>query len=119
VYGSTAIGTAAQLENVENSSLAGHRVARVGMLAIALSLFRKRTGQPLRFRPPDLGAFPTARTRAPEGEAAPAAEVGAEHQLRAHQRGAEKTRGRAGSPTRATRQTASLQDVMKASPALP
>ena len=55
-----------------------------------------------------------AATRAMPTSACEAAAVGAEPQ-----RSAEKTRSRAGSPTRATRHGASLQGTLHADPALP
>ena len=67
--------------------------------------------------------FPEASPGEPKGKAATramptyareAAAVGAEPR-----RSAQKTRGRAGSPTRATRHTASLQATLNADPALP
>jgi hypothetical protein len=63
---------------------------------------------------PTSGLSRTALTGESEGEAAPAAEVGAKPQ-----RSAEKTRGRAGSPTRTTRHSPSNQHILSASPALP
>ena len=70
--------------------------------------------------PGRLRGIPEQRSpRAMEGESAPAIDVGAQLQRRAHQRGAEMTRSRAGSPTRATRHTASLQGMLHADPALP
>ena len=63
---------------------------------------------------PTSGLSRTALTGELEGETAQRSKS-----ARSPQRSAEKTRGRAGSPTRATRHSESLQDVLSASPALP
>ena len=61
----------------------------------------------------------TALPQSDGGRDAPAIDVGAQLQRRAHQRGAEKTRGRAGSPTRATRHSVSLQHLLPLTPPYP
>jgi hypothetical protein len=107
------------VENGQASFATCRRVARVGV-SVRRALFAScGIYRPCWHTRPTSWHSRTALPRAMEGESAPALDVGAQLQRRAHQRGAEMTRSRAGSPTRATRRASSYQHLLPAHPALP
>ena len=114
---SRAVLSRESLERAAPRSRACHRVARVGAAVRRELLTPERTSQSfgLPGRPRD---FPE-RLAPASGEGKPASPSDDRCGRRAPQRSAEKTRGRAGSPTRATFYMASYLNVENCYPALP